>query len=426
MPTKVAVIGAGAAGICVLRHALASEGVFEATAFEKSNKLGGTWVYTDKTETDENGLSIHSSMYKNLRTNIPKEVMNFPGFPFKTDLPSFLSHENVAEYLEDYVDHYGLRDHIQFETVVDSVRPSPESVGSGKVKWEVTYHKVGQPSSAQTNVYDGIFVCSGHYSDPLMPKMKGLENFEGKILHSHNYRSPEEFRDLRVVILGAAASGQDICVDMSPEAKRIYLSHNKTPLSTAIPDNVEQVDGIVEVYKDSVRLSNGREIECDAILFCTGYLYSFNFLEPECGVQIEEGRIVPLYKHLVHTTYPTMFFIGMCKPICPFPQFDAQIQFSLKVLDGRLVLPSKLEMDEETETDYRTRLERGLPPRYAHFMGPRQWEYNAQLTTMAGLEPISPNVQLLYEHVHAIRLKQLTTYKRLNFRLTGPDSFEQY
>ena len=50
---------------------------------DQSPVLGGTWVYTDEVGKDSrHGLPIHSSMYKNLRTNLPKEVMAFPDFPF--------------------------------------------------------------------------------------------------------------------------------------------------------------------------------------------------------------------------------------------------------------------------------------------------------------------------------------------------------
>ena len=65
---QVAVIGAGFSGLCCLRHLSKHPERFELTCYEQAEKLGGTWVYTDKTERDEErGLQIHSSMYKNLR-----------------------------------------------------------------------------------------------------------------------------------------------------------------------------------------------------------------------------------------------------------------------------------------------------------------------------------------------------------------------
>jgi len=63
---KVCVIGAGAAGLCAVRH-LAANTIFEVTAYEQTNNIGGTWVYKEQVGLDENGSPIHSSMYQNLR-----------------------------------------------------------------------------------------------------------------------------------------------------------------------------------------------------------------------------------------------------------------------------------------------------------------------------------------------------------------------
>lgn len=61
---RVVVIGAGASGLCAAKHALAHG--YDVTVYEQSNQVGGTWVYTDRIGTDEHGLPIHTSMYKDL------------------------------------------------------------------------------------------------------------------------------------------------------------------------------------------------------------------------------------------------------------------------------------------------------------------------------------------------------------------------
>jgi cation diffusion facilitator CzcD-associated flavoprotein CzcO len=57
-------------------------------------------VYNDSVGTDKNGLPIHSSMYRGLKTNLPKEVMAFPDFPFKQSDESFLHHTQIRKYLQ--------------------------------------------------------------------------------------------------------------------------------------------------------------------------------------------------------------------------------------------------------------------------------------------------------------------------------------
>lgn len=62
---KLAIIGAGPTGLIALRHSL-DEG-HDCEVFEKTDNVGGTWAYTEKTGNDEYGLPIHSSMYADLK-----------------------------------------------------------------------------------------------------------------------------------------------------------------------------------------------------------------------------------------------------------------------------------------------------------------------------------------------------------------------
>lgn len=72
---RVAVIGAGSAGLAALRHCTDSTfsqnnkviKITEVVCFEKTDKIGGTWVYEENVGLDAYGLPIHSSMYDSLR-----------------------------------------------------------------------------------------------------------------------------------------------------------------------------------------------------------------------------------------------------------------------------------------------------------------------------------------------------------------------
>lgn len=61
---RVAIIGAGVAGLASARRCLEND--FEPIIYERSKGVGGTWVYDERTGLDEFGLPIHTSMYKNL------------------------------------------------------------------------------------------------------------------------------------------------------------------------------------------------------------------------------------------------------------------------------------------------------------------------------------------------------------------------
>ena len=47
-------------------------------------------------------------------------------FPMPDDYPDFPSHAQIAAYFDDYVDHFGLRERIRFNTAVERVELGPE------------------------------------------------------------------------------------------------------------------------------------------------------------------------------------------------------------------------------------------------------------------------------------------------------------
>ena len=89
-------------GLCAARH-LANQKNLIPVVYEQSSDIGGTWVYNDKVGKDENGMPIHSSMYKSLKTNLPKEVMAFPDFPFPSDETESFLHHTQGNLLRGFV-----------------------------------------------------------------------------------------------------------------------------------------------------------------------------------------------------------------------------------------------------------------------------------------------------------------------------------
>ena len=60
---RVAIIGAGAAGLCSARHCQEIAQVDEIVIFEQSAQLGGVWVFTDTND----GITTYSAVYRNMR-----------------------------------------------------------------------------------------------------------------------------------------------------------------------------------------------------------------------------------------------------------------------------------------------------------------------------------------------------------------------
>ena len=76
---SVCVIGAGSSGIAAAK-ALHERGI-PFDCFEKSDRVGGNWVFGNK-----NGMS---SAYRSLHINTSRERMEYSDYPMPTDYPDF-------------------------------------------------------------------------------------------------------------------------------------------------------------------------------------------------------------------------------------------------------------------------------------------------------------------------------------------------
>lgn len=62
--------------------------------------------------------------------------------------------------------------------------------------------------------FDAVVIASGRYNAPNMPSIEGLEQwrrkFNDNILHSRQYRHPEDYSGKTILIVGAAVSQSDL------------------------------------------------------------------------------------------------------------------------------------------------------------------------------------------------------------------------
>jgi cation diffusion facilitator CzcD-associated flavoprotein CzcO len=112
---KVAIIGAGASGLCAARYF--KEAGFDVTIYEVGTQIGGLWCFGN-----DSGLS---SAYKTLHINTAKNLTNFSDFPFPEGTQPFPDHRDMHAYFTRFVDHFGLGPLIRFASRVTSVRADP-------------------------------------------------------------------------------------------------------------------------------------------------------------------------------------------------------------------------------------------------------------------------------------------------------------
>lgn len=86
--------------------------------------------------------------------------------------------------------------------------------------WQVIAEDL-QTKTPMIEYYDAVLVCNGHNAMPIFPNIPGMDKFDGIQIHSHDYRVPENYKNMNILIIGAGPSGVDICMDVAKVAKRV-------------------------------------------------------------------------------------------------------------------------------------------------------------------------------------------------------------
>ncbi len=165
--------------------------------FEATDRMGGHW-HTD---------------YDSLHLITPRDGSGFRGHPMPEHWADFPRRSQMVEYLEGYADHHDLRSRVTFDTRVERLAPIGEGASQG---WDVV------TSDGERRRYDGVLVANGHNSVPFIPKVAG--SFPGKMIHSVEYRNPDDIEGRRVLVVGSGNSGCDIASELAQAGYDIVFS----------------------------------------------------------------------------------------------------------------------------------------------------------------------------------------------------------
>ncbi|KAK3750837.1 hypothetical protein RRG08_033654 [Elysia crispata] len=210
---RVAIIGAGASGISAIKCCL-DEGLLPV-CFERTPAFGGLWRYTD-IPVEGQGCVMKSTVI-----NVSKEMMSYSDYPTPREFPVFMHNTQVLEYFKNYTEHFDLEKHIVYNTEVLWITKAENFPKYGQ--WKITTRDISS-GEEKTDTFDYVIVCTGHHAEKHVPAFPGLEEFEGKVIHSHEYRKPQGFEDKRVLIVGIGNSGGDVAVELSRYSKQVFLS----------------------------------------------------------------------------------------------------------------------------------------------------------------------------------------------------------
>merc|ERR1719498_2043736 len=161
--------------------AAAEEG-HDLVVFEKQDHVGGFWRFKSDLQ--------FPSVYGSTHICSKRDHNSFGTIPHPPSDPQVLNHEEVVEYLrrnqrESGLEKYIRRNH-EVTWITDAKDDNPDT---GLRRWRVEY--TDGEGKSQSDVFDGVMICSGRHSRPRTPVFEGMENFKGLQIHSSRYKHPE-------------------------------------------------------------------------------------------------------------------------------------------------------------------------------------------------------------------------------------------
>jgi hypothetical protein len=196
-PDTVCVVGAGPGGLALAR-AFKRLGI-AAEVYERHDGVGGIW------DCDSPG----SPMYDSAHFISSKTQSHYLDFPMPDDYPDYPSNRQILAYMRSFAEAYDLLPMIRLRTPVE--RAYFEHGG-----WTM---RLGD---GRTRRFRWLVCANGTNWHPNIPQFPG--HFSGELRHALHYRSTDELRGRRVLVVGAGNSGCDIACDAAQAASAAFIS----------------------------------------------------------------------------------------------------------------------------------------------------------------------------------------------------------
>jgi putative flavoprotein involved in K+ transport len=327
------VIGGGQAGLAAGYHLTRAGSSF--LIVDANQRSGDAW----------------RGRWDSLRLFSPAQYDSLPGLPLALQRGTFPTKDELADYLEHYARHFDLPI-LRGARVTKVARDGTEFlVETGDRKFSCA----------------NVIVATGAYSRPRIPDSSALLSPSIQQVHSSGYRRPEQVAGGPVLVVGFGTSGVEIAIELAAAGRRVLLSGRPTAqaLSKIVPAmfagtnpilrllgaaywnfmhrvvtidtplgrkaksqialrgqplfrlnradafaaGVEQVARLAGVTEGKPRLEDGRVLDVSAVLWCTGFRASYEFLDlPDCPF---DSKGLPIAPHGIVGQVPGLYFLGV-------------------------------------------------------------------------------------------------------------------
>lgn len=196
------IVGAGFAGIGAAIQ-LKRSGIENFVILDREDDLGGTW---------------YVNHYPGLAVDVPTTTYSYFFEPNPNWSRLFSTGDEIKQYADEVADKYDVRRHIRFSTVVDGARWDEETS-----LWRVS---LANDEVLSTRY---LITATGFLSQPKIPDIPGIENFDGRVIHTTEWQDDYDPAGKRIAVIGTGATAVQLIPELAKSAAELTV-YQRTPI----------------------------------------------------------------------------------------------------------------------------------------------------------------------------------------------------
>ena len=198
---RVAILGTGFSGLGMAIR-LKQRGEKDFVLIERAADVGGTW---------------RDNTYPGCACDIPSHLYSFSFALNPRWSRSYSSQREIWDYLRHCVERFGILPYIRWNCeLLDA------SWNVDDQRWHITTTQ-GQLTA------DILILGNGPLSEPSLPRIPGIESFEGVLFHSARWKHEYDLTGKRVAVIGTGASAIQFVPHIQPHISNLSLFQRTPP-----------------------------------------------------------------------------------------------------------------------------------------------------------------------------------------------------
>ena len=198
---RIVIVGTGFSDLGIAIR-LKQEGEEDFVLLERAGDIGGTW---------------RDNTYPGCRCDVPSHLYSFSFAPNPNWSSTFSPQEEILDYLKDCAERFGVLPHICFDTELESAQWDGD-----EALWRIE-------TSTGSMTANFLVAGQGPLSEPALPKVPGLEDFEGTAFHSAQWDHDHDLTGKRVAVVGTGASAIQFVPEIQPKVGRLHVFQRTAP-----------------------------------------------------------------------------------------------------------------------------------------------------------------------------------------------------